>query len=350
MSNPQQTSDIRRPASINWKVDGHWGQWGVSIKTGLHTVRDLRAALMTMAYAARFEAPGKWACVLVNTKMTSRRLQDELEMFRATVAGDVADRVWLGKTQKNGKIEGHDCPIPADWLEYLIQQELARASQLVRGASKYEVLSLLTLYWLQGVPPQSADAICQAAGVSYPTLAAVLKELDVDHAIARDSSRKVHLNRLPQDAWKRWAVAKTRVRKTVRFVDYAGQARSPEEMVQRLRRLKLQNVAIAGVLGAKHYYPQLDITSSPRLDLTVHGDNVNLDFVDQLDAGLQRSTNPDDTPQLVVHYLLRPQAFFEVDSEGTVWADPVECLADLFEARLNTQADEMLFAMKAQVR
>jgi hypothetical protein len=112
----------------------------------------------------------------------------------------------------------------------------------------------------------------------------------------------------------------------------------------------LQNVAVAGVLGAKHYYPQLDITSSPRLALTVHGDNVNLDFVDQLDAGLQRSTNPDDTPQLVVHYLLRPQAFFEVDSEGTVWADPVECLADLFEARLNNQADEMLFAMKAQVR
>lgn len=347
MSDPQQTSDFRYHTDIGWKVDGHWGQWGVSIKSSMHTTRDLRAALMTMAYAARFEASGKWACVLVNTKMTSRRLQDELEMFRATVIGDVADRVWIGKTQKNGKLEEHDCPIPADWLHQLIQQELARATPLVRGASKYGVLSLLTLHWLRGVPPQSADAICQAAGVSYPTLAAVLKELDVDHAIERDSSRKVHLNRLPQDAWKRWAVAKTRVRKTVRFVDYAGQARSPEEMVQRLRRLKLQNVAVAGVLGAKHYYPQLDITSSPRLDLTVHGDNVNLDFVDQLDPGLQRSTNSADTPQLVVHYLLRPQAFFEVDGEGTVWADPVECLADLFEARLDSQADEMLFAMKA---
>lgn len=347
MSNQQPTSGFGHRAGIGWKVDGHWNGWGVSVKTSLHTVRDVRAALMTMAYAARFEAPGKLACVLVNTKMTSRRLQDELEMFRATVAGDVADRVWFGKTQKNGKLEGQDCPIPADWLDQLVKQELARATPRVRGASKYEVLSLLTLYWLQGVPPQSADAICQAAGVSYPTVAAVLKELDVDHAIERDSSRKVHLNRLPQDAWKRWAVAKTRVRKTVRFVDYTGQARNPEEMVQRLRRLKLQNVAVAGVLGAKHYYPQLDISSSPRLDLTIHGDNVNLDFVDQLDAGLQRSTNPDDTPQLVVHYLLRPQAFFEVDPEGTVWADPVECLADLFEARLNTQADEMLFAMRA---
>jgi len=269
-------------------------------------------------------------------------------MFRATVAGDVAERVWLGKTQNDGKLEGADCPIPADWLHQLIEQQVARATPLVRGASQYEVLSLLTLHWLRGVPPQSADAICQAAGVSYPTLAAVLKELDVDHAVVRDSSRKVHLNRLPQDAWKRWAVAKTRVRKTVRFVDHAGQARSPEEMVQRLKRLKLQNVAVAGVIGAKHYYPQLDITSSPRLDLSVHGDNINLDFVNQLDSGLQRSTNAADTAQLVVHYLLRPQAFFEVDGEGTVWADPVECLADLFEARLNTQADEMLFAMKAR--
>jgi len=202
--------------------------------------------------------------------------------------------------------------------------------------------------WLRGVPPQSADAICQAAGVSYPTLAAVLKALDVDHAVARDSSRKVHLNRLPMAAWKRWAVAKTRVRKTVRFVDHAGQARSPEEMVQRLRRLQLQNVAVAGVIGAKHYYPQLDITSSPRLALRVHADNVNLDFVSQLDPGLQRSTNTADTAQLVAHYLVRPQAFFEVDDDGNVWADPVECLADLFEARLDTQADEMLFAMKAR--
>ena len=348
MSDSKQPSDSRHPTDIDCKVDARWGEWGVSIKTSLHTTRDLRATLLTMAYAARFEASGKLACVLVNSRMTDRRLQDELDMFRATVAGDVADRVWVGKTQKSGKIEAHDCPIPADWLDQLIKQQVARATPLVRGASQYEVLSLLTLHWLQGVPPQSAEAICQAAGVSYPTLAAVLKELDVDHAVERDSSRKVHLNRLPQDAWKRWAVAKTRVRKTLRFVDHAGQARSPEEMVQRLKRLKLQNVAVAGVIGAKHHYPQLDFTSSTRLDLTVHGDNVNLDFVDQLDPGLQRSTNPGDTPHLVVHYLRRPQAFFEVDSAGTVWADPVECLADLFEARLNTQADEMLFAMKAR--
>ena len=348
MTDSQQSSDFGHPTDIGSKVDARWGEWGVSIKTSLHTTRDLRAALMTMAYAARFGAASKWACVLVNTRLTNRRLQDELEMFRATVVGDVADRVWVGKTQKNGELEGHDCPIPTDWLHQLIQQAVERATPLVRGASQYEVLSLLTLHWLQGTPPQSAGAICQAAGVSYPTLAAVLKELDVDHAIERDSSRKVHLNRLPQDAWKRWAVAKTRVRKTVRFVDVTGQARSPEEMMQRLTRLKLDNVAVAGVLGAKHYYPQLDMTSAPRLDLTVHGDSVNLDFVDQLDSGLQRSTNPADTPQLVVHYLLRPQAFFEVGGDGTVWADPVECLADLFEARMNSQADEMLFAMKAR--
>jgi len=347
MNNSQNTPNKSRPADIGWKVNGQWGEWRVSIKTNLHTTRDLRAVLMTMAYAARCEAASKWACILVNTRMTDRRLQEELAMFRATVTNDVAERVWLGKTQKDGKLGWAGCPIPADWLDQLIQQEMTFATPLVRGASQYEVLSLLTLHWLQGVPPQSADALCQAAGVSYPTLAAVLKELDVDHAVERDSSRKVHLNRLPQDAWKRWALAKTRVRKTVRFVDDAGQARSPEEMVQRLRRLKLPNVAVAGVLGAKHYYPQLDITSSPRLDLTVHGDGANLDFVDQLDPGLQRSTNPADTPQLVVHYLLRPQSFFEVDSDGTVWADPVECLADLFEARLSSQADDMLFAMKA---
>lgn len=175
----------------------------------------------------------------------------------------------------------------------------------------------------------------------------MLKQLEVDHLVVRASDRKVSLNRLPVDAWRRWVVAATQVRKTVRYIDHSGQARSTQDMAMRLQRLNLDHVAIGGVLGAKYHYPQLDLTGSLRLDLTVHQPSgADLGFVRRLNPALEVTKDPGDKPHLVVHYLQRPESYFARDAQGMVWADPVECLADLFEARLDAQAEDMLHAMK----
>ena len=39
-------------------------------------------------------------------------------------------------------------------------------------------------------------------------------------------------------------------------------------------------------------------------------------------------------PRLVIHMLRYRRVFFETGPEGKLWADPVECLMDLYEMRL----------------
>ena len=46
--------------------------------------------------------------------------------------------------------------------------------------------------------------------------------------------------------------------------------------------------------------------------------------------------------QVVVHTLFRTESFFSTVENGVRWADEVECLLDLHEARLESQALEFL--------
>jgi len=98
------------------------------------------------------------------------------------------------------------------------------------------------------------------------------------------------------------------------------------------------------VLGAKHYFPKLDINGSVRLDLSVagHPKAVELGFIRKLDAGLVRTNDPNQTGAIAVHFLGKRVPAFEQEQNGMLWADPLECLADLYELRLDGQAQEML--------
>lgn len=90
-------------------------------------------------------------------------------------------------------------------------------------------------------------------------------------------------------------------------------------------------------------FPDLDITSPPRLDLCIATEpgREDLGFVHKLDAGLVRD---DDAPYpaLAVHLLpLRSYRQF-VEIEGRLCADPLECLVALYDMKLYEPANEML--------
>ena len=65
------------------------------------------------------------------------------------------------------------------------------------------------------------------------------------------------------------------------------------------------------------------------------------DFVRRLDPALKPAERG-EIPQVVVHTLYRPKSLFQMKETGTPWADEVECLLDLHEARLEPQALEFL--------
>jgi hypothetical protein len=138
-----------------------------------------------------------------------------------------------------------------------------------------------------------------------------------------------------------------RARATSRYADRTGRARSPEEHVARLERLGLEGIAIGGVLAARHRVPDLDITGAPRLDLSVHsrGGVVPHDWVRRLDPGLELVPDPMAPASVVLHAVRHADPLFTPREGGLAWADPIECLLDLHEARLESQARQFLAAL-----
>ena len=157
------------------------------------------------------------------------------------------------------------------------------------------------------------------------------------------SDRSVELKGFPRDEWPRWLLATVQARKIARYVDPSRHARGPHEMAARLQKATKLRIAVSGVVGALQHFPELDITSPPRLDLCIAAEpgREDLAFVNKLDAGLVRD---DDAPYpvLAVHLLpLRSDKHFaEVD--GRLCADPLECLVAMYDMKLYEPAADML--------
>jgi DNA-binding MarR family transcriptional regulator len=321
-----------------FEVDGRWKNWLVEVKA-THNLRDIRGTLLALAYLLTEEAPSKQAvCVLVGSKITQERLAAELEMFRTVVNPALGMRVHLAQVTGD-QVVGLRSPGRgfAEWLHELVRKETATVGR--PNSSQQAVLTYLLRSWLATGRPQTTASIQEAVGASYPTVAAMLKELDGDGLLTRSSDRRVALRSPSPSQWRKWIAANASIRKSVRFIDPAQMARTPESMAKRLFRLQRHDVAVGGVLGAKHYFPDLNITGSIRLDLTVHG--AHLDFIGKLDPGLVETEDRQAKAPVVVHFAHGPEPSFLRDDAG-VWADPLECVTDLHELGLDEQADEML--------
>jgi hypothetical protein len=137
-------------------------------------------------------------------------------------------------------------------------------------------------------------------------------------------------------------------RATMRFADRSGQPRAPESHLRRLEKLAtlrpLTGIAIGGVIGARHYLPALDLVGTPRLDLSIHhGAHINpTSIAAQIDPALVVQPDPDLPADLVIHTIRHADPLFAPGSGPLPIADRVECLLDLYEARLELQATQFL--------
>lgn len=326
-----------------------WQGWHVSVKSGIFTARDLRAILVGMAYAAKHESANRYLCVLTESKLTPARLESELREFKGIVSPQIAERIDLALFDRDAGFlyfPEDECGIPQGELRQFIHEQVALTGKRSPGATRSAVLNLLALQWLNSGEPQTTEALRQASGASYPTVFNTIKQLEAEGLIVRQSDRRVSLKWFPENLWKRWVVD-GEIRKSIRFSDRSGQPRTPEDLAERLRRLHLPNVAIGGVIGAEHYYPKLDITGSPRLDLVIHGGvKSSLEFIKKMDPALGQMNGLVEPANVVVHFLPRAESMFIRDSRGFLLADPIECLANLYQGGLDYQADDMLSALK----
>ena len=324
--------------------DAEVGNTLIEVKTGLRAVRSLRTGLMDLAYRlAQRKDQHRALLVLADPEITQERLEREWRAAQEALRPEVMERVSL-VLFKNGQFHGLpqdlDLQVRSQLERILRDQVTCRRVRIHSGAAYHEILRIVIRQWLLSKGPMTADWLAKTVGCNYRTVASALRRLG--SAIKRHSDRRFELAYFPREEWAGLVAVSNQARSTARFADRSGQPRSPESLLQRLEKMEQPNIAVGGVFGAKHYYPNLDLTRSPRLDLTIHGDRADWSFVERLDPALKRAQDPSEPANLVVHFVRRHDSLFDKGADGLLWADPVECLLDLHEMRLESQVREFL--------
>lgn len=320
------------------------GNTRIAVKTGMDAVSDLRTRLIQLAYYLTEEGhQRKGLLVLVDPKITDERLLQEWQYARRALQEEVMDRLGLvafKDGQFHGFPNGPDPEIRSQLEKILRDRMTHRKVRIHSGAAYYEIFKILVHQWLLNKGPMTAVWLAKTAGCTYPTVRDALERLG--SVISRHSDRRIELAHFPREEWAGLVAMSNQARSTVRFADRSGQPRSPESLLRRVEKMEQPNIAVGGVFGAKHYYPSLDLVGSPRLDLTIHGNRADWSFVERLDPALRRVQDPGEPANLVIHFVRRHASLFDKGADGMNWADPVECLLDLHEMRLEPQAREFL--------
>lgn len=349
-------NQLRKSHVQDTEADGCWqgpnGLIYVEVKR-TNSVRDVRGALLSLAYLIGQEPSGNQAvCAVVETRLSYGRLEAELVKFRQVIHPAIANRIHFligkGGAQKHklNAFSGSIEDVPTEFFEWLaelvdIERLNVRSHQL---PSRQIVVAALAQLRLWNAPPVTVKHLQETCRVSYPTVAAVLKEFADLGWLEDAGDRGFRLRYLTSGEWMELAREHARQRKVLYFTDPTGLS-SPEQMVRRLTRLREGNklphsVRVGGVIGATNYFSELDITAAPRLDLSVDGDPALIAAI--LDAGLIRKAKPDQRIALAVHVTSSPWApsDWEAKLQGP-WASELECLSDLLEMGYAREASEM---------
>ena len=302
-----------------------------------------RDAFLKLSTAWNKERAGRAFLVLVEPAVSEARLHEEWSKAKDVLSRTVADSLCL-VVIKDGEPTGDVKEMPSSLKRRLNRlcksDEIGR--HLKRPKYQFEVLKLLVRQWLLGKGPVKTKWLMEKIDCSYPTVARVLDGLRGE--LRFGPYRTIELARFPHKAWQELLALSDEVRATVRFKDTSGQPRSPKSLLKRLMRLDLENVALGGTMGAREWHPLLDLEGDPRFDICVHapGSSLDLDFVEKLDPALREIENPKEPASLVVHVVRRQMSFFDEERAVGRLADPVECLLDLHELRLESQAREFV--------
>jgi hypothetical protein len=314
----------------------------------MRTARDLRSLMLDAAYALK-DNVGTFLALLFKCGFTPERLTTELSEFKDVVRPEVADRVKVlaidHPQQLDEVLHGY---VDADQLDELRDRIEEVSSGSPTSSSREAVQFLLIRRWMHGLPPIKTAELAAQSGASLPTVSAAIKAIP-ERDILRTRDRKVSLKSLSPESWQKW-LSKSAQTQTAAFVDRSGSPRSPEKLAKKLFAMARKDVAIGGVLGAMHYYPAIDITGAPRLDILIHGTHhADLSFIEQLDAGLLRDDSPEANAHVVVHFTNRRESYFEVQ-EGFVWADVLDCLVHLCKAGLTHQVEDLISHLTQQAK
>ncbi len=317
----------------------------IDVKRSPVAVRAIKSSLMNLASSVARRKGMDGYLLVINPKITRDRLREEWAAYTGLLRDDIKRHVHLMIANGN-TIEG----IPAGFdenlrrrLVHIIEQERSSPRTLLLPKDNYsEIVKILIYHWIKNEDALAAYEIAKQAGCTYPTLSSALARLK--GTIERGPKKSIRLSRFPLDEWSKLVSQSDRIRSTMWFADRSGRPRGFESLISRIRNLGVRNIAVGGVYGARFHYPNLDLVGNPQLAVSVHNPSrsADLQFVERLDPALQKIDSPSEPAALVVHFLRRTYPNFALGQAGLSIADPVECLLDLHEAHLESQAKSFL--------
>jgi len=331
-------------------VDALMGKTIFEYKARVSDIRVLQSAIMMLARIMADMSDHAGILILDETKISRSRLIDEWENLYKFFQPSILERLRM-VVFSGGSIINEYGDLAREELDALseIREKLSEKLNNKRSRKPdafFEILRILLIHWFRRSGPLQMNQLGQLSGFSYPTVAASLEKMESQ--LMRHSDRSVELISFPREEWfKLIATAHdTRVPRGY----WAHRPRPVEDLIERLMDMPDKDVACGGIIGARHYMPGIDLVGIPRLDLSIHDWSPNkIDkLVRKLDPGLKK-VKPGEIPQVVVHNLYRPVSLF-TESDRLPIADEVECILDLHEARLESQALELLEHFKGRAR
>lgn len=335
--------------------DRRWEGWLIEVLAS-SSLRDLRLLMLALAQRlSQEEGPSqRGLLVLTKSRISQASLERELselatvlrpELFRrvAVFNADGGIEDFLKKPDTPGDLRSPEFQAYVDRLLKPGSVD-ARPYGSAPGSGKDAVLEYLILSWLHKEGPLSMLELQRRIGVSYPTVAAVVRDLETSGSLERGFKRSVELRQFPWAQWQNWLARMSTSRKTVLFRSTVHRSDIALRMVERMGRLGRDDVAIGGTLGAAMHFPKLDVVGTPRLDLVVLGEpgDFTQEEVARLDPSLEAIFGQAHTADLAAHFVGRRRTPHFLKVGERLYADELNCIADLCELGLVGPANEML--------
>ncbi|MFP4492699.1 MAG: hypothetical protein ACLFRP_02265 [Puniceicoccaceae bacterium] len=344
---------IYEPSDPKWgsyRPDARVGETIVEYKSGIKEVRVLRDSLTQLAMTVGRDPRISGLLLLDEPKISADRIQEEWEGFRAIMRNEIGRRLSLfpkyGTEEESPELFRNSSSLDSAMIHELFHQLRRKnpGAQSRNPDAFSTVLKILLLRWFRGLGPISSSELGGIAGCSYPTIKAAREKLQ--KYLAEGSHRGVELRSFPESAWAKLLADSEDVRQTRRFVSAAP--RPVLKNAEKVSKLPSGHYAIGGIIGARHHFPGIDLIGEPRLDLIAfqQSDREIENSVTKIDPSLRPAVTG-QAAQVVVHRLYREESYFEKDKKNRTVADEVECLLDLYGARLDLQAQELLEYLRA---
>lgn len=332
MSNPTQYRSARRRPDAHGEMTDAQGRHLQLQSHDLKNTRDLRTLLLEAAYELQAQPDLVDVHVyLLDCTLAKKRVEMEVEQFKSIAHPHIAGRILV-----------HDARVMRQ------SEQLAMARPLLVSdparkpttASQEAVVAYLLQRHLQSLPGVSISTIATETQASVPTIYKVLNAYA--HCIDKDPEDKtLRLRYFAQNDWLYW-IQRTNQLSSVYFIDRSGSPRSASKLAKVLAGLQRDDLAVGGLMGALHHLPALDATSSPQLDILVHGTRrADLSFITEIDPGLERYEGRTEMAHVVVHFIDRPEPLFEYRN-GQNWGSLPDCIANMQKAGLTHQVNDAL--------